>query len=218
MNQVQVRSERSDGFTLVEMLVVVAVMALILSAVAPMVFDTLVATKLTSAGDSVNSQLSLARQIASSRNMDVEVRFYRYNDPDQPSTEPEFRAVVVVDPPDVLVAPGAQAVSTGLALAETYYLPSGIVIADKGALSPMLRSGSSLPDAERFVRKAGNAVYIPVVFYANGSTSLTVPANQAYLTLAEAKKVEEGSAVPKNFYTLQLDPVTGRSKVFRPGN
>jgi uncharacterized protein (TIGR02596 family) len=208
--------KNSQAFTLVEMLAVVAVVALILAAVAPMVFSTLLATKLTTAGDALMGQVSLARQIAVSRNREIEMRIYSYVDPEMVGSEPVVKAVVLVETPDLVNT----AATVGVAVAETYYLPSGIAIARDPNLSPILsQGGSAKNDQERFIRKAQNATYRSVRFLPDGSTSINLPANRSYFTIGDDRLLgaNSGGKVPDNFYAIQIDPVTGRARAYRPG-
>jgi uncharacterized protein (TIGR02596 family) len=216
------KSYKEAAFTLVEMLAVVAIAGLIIAAVAPMLFSTLFATKLTSAGDSVLSQISLARQLAVSRNRVLELRLYSFADPGAAGEELEVKAVVVVEPPNSIAAAGAGGGgnNNATALTEVYYLPSGISIARTANLSPLFVKGTPQQDREQFIRKARNAQYVAIVFYPDGSTSIpqTVPdATNAYITLADSRLINNaGASVPDNFYAIQIDPLTGRPRAYRP--
>lgn len=53
--------------------------------------------------------------------------------------------------------------------------------------------------------------------YPNGSTSLRVPLRTASLTLIPTKSYKADlSTAPPNYYTVQIDPVTGRGHSYRP--
>jgi uncharacterized protein (TIGR02596 family) len=208
------------GFTLIEMMVVVAMIALITAAVAPMVFNTLVSTRLTSAGETLAGQLSLAQQIAVSRNQTVEVRFYQYVDPESPGSKPAYRALAIMQ------ASSADGATNQLnkQLTDTYYLPSGIAVSDSAAMSPILASGrvQSEADKEKIIRRASDARYKAFLVRADGSTNLEqlmrgdYRPNQCYFTLGEDRVLQDSSTVPKNFYAVQIDPSTGRTSTYRP--
>ncbi len=214
MEQLQLSSvqmNKAKAFTLVEMLVVVAVIGLITAAVAPMVFGTLVATKLNSAGQTMSSAISLAHGLAVAESHEVEVRFYSYVDNDEPGSKEAYRAIVMVNP-------ALNATDDGLQLGEIIRLPSGIIIGESTALSPLLTSSNlpTMPDKEKFI-KASTARYKAFRFRADGTTSVaSVDANQCYFTLGEERLIADGGRIPPNFYAIQIDPLSGRAASYRP--
>lgn len=210
---------KHKGFTLIEMMVVVAMIALIVAAVAPMVFSTLISTRLASAGETLAGQLSLAHQIAVSRNMTVEVRFYQYEDPESPSSLSAVRALAIMQASET-----GSASQLGKQLTDTYYLPSGIAIGQTEALSPLLASSAirSEADREKIIKRSSNARYKAFQIRGDGTTNIEqlmrneyMP-NKSYVTLAEDRAIGNGQSVPKNFYAVQIDPVTGRTTSYRP--
>lgn len=207
---------RQAGFTLIELMVVVAVIALVTSAVAPMVFSTMASTRLTSAGQSLASQISLAHQLAVSGNQEIEVRFYEYEDTSAPGTGKGFRAVAMVRSASMFSTAGAAGL--GQQVSDTFYLPSGIVFGSGARLSPPLSQLSSEQDREGIIKKARGATYRAFHFFPDGSTDLPMhqmAANQCYFTLGEERLIADGS-VPKNFFAVQVDPNTGRTSTYRP--
>jgi uncharacterized protein (TIGR02596 family) len=200
------------GFTLIEMLVVVAVIALITSAIAPQVFSSLMATRITSAGETMASQLALGHQLAVSGNQQVEVRFYQYVEPASPGSVSGFRALVLMK------SAGDVGGLLGQQLTDTFYLPSGITIGNTAILSPPLQVLPFGPDKENIIKKVQGATYRAFHFYPDGSTDLpqfALKAHSCYFTLGEERIIADGS-VPKNFYAVQIDPSTGRSVTYRP--
>ena len=208
------------GFTLIEMMVVVAMIALIVAAMAPMVFSTLISTRLTSAGESLAGQISLAHQLAVSGNQTIEVRFYQYEDPEYPGSKAAYRAVALMRASDYGTTSSAEQTQ----LTDTFYLPSGIVIGDSLEMSPLLASGSITPrvDRERIIKRSSTARYKTFQVRPDGSTNLELlmggsyQPNKTYLTLGEERAVQDSSQVPKNFFAIQIDPTTGRTTTFRP--
>ncbi len=214
---------RRAGFTLVEMLVVVMIVGLIVAAVAPMVFNTLSSTRLTSAGETMAAQISLAKQMATSRNEGVEVRFYSYVDPETPGSSDQVRALALMR-----VSSTASVAASGAVMMEpltpVFFLPSGIIADDSSTLSPMLSGNylSKQTDSEKVIKRAVSAHYRAFRFAADGSPNLMsltpdgdYQPNKSYLTLVEEKG--GGSVgIPKNFYTLQIDPATGKTSSYRP--
>lgn len=228
MNTIQFRTgsvarrQAGRGFTLVEMMVVVAMIALIVAAMAPAVFSTLVSTRLTSAGESLAGQISLARQIAVSGNQSVEVRFYSYEDPESPGSKAAYKAIAIMRSS---TSGGGTTTGSNMAqLTETFYLPSGIVIGDSADASPILASGSIVAhtDTERIIKRTTTARYKAFQINADGSTNLEklmgagFHPNLAYFTMGEERAMESDSSIPKNFFAIQVDPSTSRTSTYRP--
>ena len=80
-------SLKSRAFSLVELLVVIAVIAIVAGYAVPAVTTMLKGSQLTQGSQMVVDQIALARQTALSRNRSVEVRFYKYADPETPGEE-----------------------------------------------------------------------------------------------------------------------------------
>jgi uncharacterized protein (TIGR02596 family) len=200
------------GFTLIEMLVVVAVIALVTSAVAPMVFSSLMATRITSAGETMASQIALGHQLAVSGNQEVEVRFYQYAEASEPGSVSSFRALALMKTASEVGG------LLGQQLTDTFYLPSGIVVGNGAILSPPLQVLPFGPDKEGIIKKVQGATYRAFHFYPDGTTDLpqyNLKANRCYLTVGEERILANGT-VPPNFYAIQIDPNTGRTVTYRP--
>jgi uncharacterized protein (TIGR02596 family) len=213
---------RARAFTLIELLVVVAMIGLIMAAVTPMVFGTIASTRLTSAGEGLMGQLSLARQYAVSQNRAVEVCFYYYEDPETPGSKDQFRAIALME-----AQLGTTSTSTSLRrqITDTFYLPAGMVISDDPKLSPLLNAtGSSLTNDQEQVVRRGQARYRKITFNSDGSTDIAslfgtgaYQPSDSYLTLGEENVLERlVSGIPDNFYTIQINADTARLKPYRP--
>ncbi|NNM30386.1 MAG: prepilin-type N-terminal cleavage/methylation domain-containing protein, partial [Akkermansiaceae bacterium] len=70
------RGRTGGGFTLVEILTVLAVIAIMISLAAPLIGDYPEGRELASEADNVESQMAYARLIAVSSGAPVELRFY----------------------------------------------------------------------------------------------------------------------------------------------
>jgi uncharacterized protein (TIGR02596 family) len=212
----------TSAFTLVELLVVITVISILLAFAAPALFNGLGASRLTGAGDTVMSALSEAQQTAFAQNVAVEVQFYSY--PDIMEAQPAFRALRmfrVTNPPGIVA-------DTVKSLGEIIKFPSGIIIATDGTLSPML-ADSTLPDTSENSGMTG-ATYCAIRFLPDGTcrkvtaTSAGLAAltlldlQESFLTVVEDDgKTYNSQQLPTNFYTIQTDPVTGKSRSYRPG-
>ena len=126
LNQSRVR----QGFTLVEMLTVVGIIALLVALMTPTLLDVVRSTRLNAAGDGLLNRLSLAQQTAISRSSEVEMRFYKYVDQDSDRAEDDLYYAYQV----VLTPNGAPA----KAVSDVYYLESGVILSSHPERSPLL--------------------------------------------------------------------------------
>ncbi len=222
------------AFSLLELLVVMAIIAIIAALTLPAFNNLGRAQSLSSAGSNLLDQFALARQTAVAQNRVVEVRFYkRRENPAQPASEsvnPErfrsFRTMIYEEP--VRDATG-NFVTMAIALTTMQDLPTRVVISEEQVFStlifpytntapprPLLRENIS--DAERDV------TYQVVRFRANGGTDLgvngTPDGDKWFLTIKSDNDPKVGtgtSARPaNNFFTIMLDSVSGRARAYRP--
>lgn len=195
------------AFTLVELMVVVAVMGLLLALATPGLSRVISANRLTAAGEGLLFKVSLAQQVAVTENRPVELRFYSY------STD----GVDGIHAYQLFFLNQSGGVAT--AIENATYLGEGSVVLAEGGLSPLLdglNNGAETAATEDPFQ-ARNATYRSMVFYPNGSTSIHLPLRQSYVTLVQPSDLDEaGTSAPPNYYTLQIDPVTGRGRSYRP--
>jgi uncharacterized protein (TIGR02596 family) len=196
------------GFSLVEMIIVLAIVTMLIAVATPYTLGALQAANLSSAGDTLMQKISLVQQRALTKNEPVGLDFYYYTKDDVKachaiqmiSYDPATNQAVPLEPPVYLAAQSALLV--------------------EGALSPMFSTNqtavSTGPALLSPFQKLG-ATFHRVIFYPNGSTSLRVPLRTAYLTLISAKDYKKDlTTPPPNYYTVQIDPVTGRGHSYRP--
>jgi uncharacterized protein (TIGR02596 family) len=225
-------SRLKRAFSLVELLVVIAVIGIVATFAVPAVQGMLRGSSLTTAAGSLVDQMSLARQHALSKNRIVEVRFYRMADievPGEEATDPKtghFRAFqffemseagIMVPVGKVVRMPDAIIMNPGPVL-------SDILMEDETRLLDAVPSRD--PEMARGV--GHNYQYAAFKFYPDGSTSLT-PTGTAgkpseggrwYITvhaLADLGRTQTNTVPPPNFFTWMIDPVSGTSKSLRPG-
>lgn len=227
-------SLRTRAFSLIELVVVIAVLAILAAFSVPAVTSMLQGSSLTQASQLLVDQVNLARQLALSKNTIIEVRFYRYGDPDTPGedvTKPEdgqFRAMQLFE-----VLTNGAAIPAGkfeefpnsVTLAADREKPdSGISsLLDKGSLKKQEDLGkkdpyhNSIPELPKGIKKQYE--FVSFRFMPDGSTTLG-PTTLWYITMHgvnDRPKSKDGKvAPPDNFFTLQIDPVTGATKIFRP--
>jgi len=216
------RTRSVGAFTLIEMLVVVAIIALIVAAMAPLVFGSLAASRLSAAGEIMAAQISFARQRAVSANEEIEVRFYSYDDPEAAGNQANINAMGIYR--TTLEATGGVTNPDPVPISEVYYLPTGVVVSGAQVMSRLLAKAESEIDSKRHIQKA-QATYKAFRFLPDGSTNIlqilgaeegeTQFYAQSYLSLVE-DRFADSPEVPKNFFAIQIDPSTGRVTSYRP--
>ncbi len=218
---------RPHAFSLIELIIVISVIAIIATFTIPALNTILKGSYLSQGASTVVGQLNLARQQAISRNRQIEVRFYRFADPESPGEKVEepasgfFRALQVFEMRGNVAVP----------IDKIQRLPGAVVLSytetDTG------NSGlSSLLDGKTWIKKAGTGTYggadprlprvdlsyeyVALRFLPDGSTDRK-PTDKWYVTVVEANaKREPGGKPPANFFTVQIDPVSGTIRNFRP--
>ncbi len=239
--------KRPAGFSLVELLVVCAIIALIVGFTIPAATTIIRGSQLTQGSQLLVDQLALARQQALSKNRAVEIRFYKFADPESPGedkTKPETGRYRAFQAFEVLES-GAT-----VPLNKVQRLPSSVAI-NEGELSSLISDASKAgtdgtnakkptdpatknPDSITAPEIPGvekNYVYVSFRYLQDGSTDLSLVDPSAsgstpknwFLTLtgielpAKLAKPETGTDKKKiNFFTLQVDPVSGTTKPYRP--
>jgi uncharacterized protein (TIGR02596 family) len=227
-------SFRTRAFSLIELVVVISVLAIIAAFSVPAVTSMLQGSSLTQASQLLVDQMNLARQLALSKNTIIEMRFYRYGDPDTPGedvTKPEegqFRALqlfeVLMNGAAIPAGKFEEFPNSVTLSANREKADSGISsLLDKGPLKTQddLSKGDayhkSLPELPKGIKKQYE--FVSFRFMPDGSTTLG-PTTLWYVTMHginDRPKTKDGKVTPPdNFFTLQLDPVTGTTKIFRP--
>lgn len=214
----------NPAFSLVEVLFVISIITLLLFLTLPAFEQMLKGSRVTIAGNAVVDQLNLAQQTAISRNEPVEVRVYRLPDESlAPATRPppkDYRALQLFKTrPDGNVEP----------LQAPLILPAGVIFVSNPSSSSILDQSNSGPLTDKVVHPASDSqplIQLPGYgnnyefrrfrFRSNGETDMKQVA--AFVTLvSRADKVQDfRTNLPGNFYTVQVDPVNGRTRSYRP--
>ena len=227
------------AFTVIEMLVVITIVVIMLALSTPALMRTLQASKLASAGDTLLGAISQAQQLASTNNLPIEIRFFKFTtDLDIPGARQDFRAYQVFQVKTAALTSGSALTESFIPIGGLVRLPDSITLVADVDLSPLLngtpqqdtKNGAS-PGYSGVAGATFNALRfmpdgtyrIPGTASNSGLTSLkfavdTTDITNCHVTLAS----DAGTAItkgnlPSNFYTIQIDPFTGKARTYRPG-
>ena len=231
-NKFNTRRCLREAFTLIEMLTVLIVMSVLIAVVAPNLLGIINSTRMTSAGDSLINFMNLAQQEAIATNIPTEIRFYKYSENEGNDSQSLIRAYQVVrlgrlghDAPSQ-DDEGAYALVE--AVTEPAIMDSTLAISETEELSPILQN--FFPEGEEIFKRSA-AEYAAVRFYPDGSFRVPTrggagaadevgvvssPLDESYLTITAESDVESSGSRLKNYYCIQVDPFTGKSRVYRP--
>ncbi len=240
-NRRSAAASKRDGFTLVEMLVVIAVISLLLAVSAPAFLGSITGSRMSQAGDQFAGLLSEAQQRAVATGRPIEIRLYRQatDGVDSGSGGGYFRSMLVLeyyqqgehDPRTGTASFGEmKALDAPIALARRSLenLPGGYVISENAALSTLItelpESRSSGDTAVKTYVRRGDSFeeyHLPTeddfrsfIIYPE-TTSLNIDEKWFFTIVSDLEATNDASKVT-NFYTIQIDPFNARMTLYRP--
>jgi len=205
------------AFTLIEMLIVVATLAILLGSATPALLGMMKSSRLTGAGDLVLGQLNEAQFIALSEFTDVEVRIYEMPDFSVADSDLKLRGIQlhVLRP---LPADQAGSDSTQEAFqpaAPIARLGRSVEISRNDTFSSFMSLPFKTDPESPFGPGGANLRYIAFRFHSDGSTDL-LGGQPWFLTLTDQDVDPASNTTPPNFFTIQIDTTTGKLRIFRP--
>lgn len=196
------------AFSLVEMLVVLAIIAIVSALVVPAVNGIGGAFTMTTTGQTVLDQLVSARQLALSRNRNAEVRFYK--------SAPEIGTGDIFRGTQIWVQAQKDGVVSYQPTGRVQWIKNGFKILESETYSPLIGNDfeEGYGGTTDLPKGKSTSLYVAVRFRANGAPDAPLTPANNFLTLAGER--ESGDTVPANHYTVQIHPLTGRATVYRP--
>jgi uncharacterized protein (TIGR02596 family) len=215
------------GFSMVEMLVVLTVVAMLMAFAAPNVISLVSARTLSGEGSVIRNQLTMAQQLAVSKNADVEVRFFKWADESSAQTQEEFSAFQLFqynNKGEMIPISAFFRVRAPATLSEDY---STLLQPGYGSNDKDKKYGFQSPQEGTYAAPRGfgggtvDTKYVSFRFRPDGSTDLPNKSGQQskdtwYLTLVEGVGAATSGSLPQNYLCLQINPYNGVVNEFRP--
>lgn len=210
------------AFSLIELLSVMALISVLAVATVPALRGTLDGINVSGAAGVAEAELLLARQTAISRNLPVEVRFYKYDD----GSGEAWRLMGIVIPKAYSGQAADEWITTGKVL------PGGIAFEDTSEYSTVLSKASapsgSDPVAPWTTQESATAPkllqnrnFVGFLFNPDGSTNLpskdASDQSQAWcFTLKNPRSQAVANAPAANYVSIVVDSLTGRTIAYQP--
>ena len=192
------RRSREWGFSLLELLIVVAIMITLMSLATPALTSLLESGNLARGGQALADEINLARQLAASQNRVVELRILKNETP------PGYGLLQVW---------GTDAGGTNVPLSRVMKLPQNIVIAENTTLSAAIEKTptATMPTNSSMAGRA----YTYLRIRPSGAVDPSLAMSNFFFAVVSSRSATN-SALPPNYVTIQVNPLTGTPLVYRP--
>jgi uncharacterized protein (TIGR02596 family) len=192
----------TPAFSLIELLVVIAILGILIALLVPAFSSIGQANQLTSGAQILVAELNKSRQEAIARNRAVQVRFFTV----PPKNEPGNTSLKGMRAIQSVVMDEMGGLGTNARFGRISHLPNGIQISPNSSLTSLVLTTNGNTNLPVF----GNSDFVAFRFRPDGGTDL---GTNSFWTLVTDRST---NAIPENFATVQIDPRTGRVRLFRP--
>ncbi len=211
----------SKGFSMIEIMVVIGIMAGLFVIGAPTMGAIFSTSKLSQGASHLQNFLQRAAQIALKENVGVEIRFYRFDDPNTPQKDELFQAYRMfrIKPNDT-TSTGAQVELLAEGIEPLQRMPGNCFIADKNNMSTLL-SDKVIVGTEENVRgiqprRRVSADYRGFLIRPDGSVNLPPDAKWFLTVLAKEDFYKKREHAPNNYSCMTVNPSNAGVKIYTP--
>jgi len=187
---------RPCGFSMVELLIVMGILMLLVAVSIPALSGMKRSSDMQVGASRLIEQFQLARQLARVKNRPVQVRIFP-DDKAQSDKNASIQLYIARDDGEYEAAE------------RKIVLPNGVGFSTSGGFSDLLT------DYSQKTNDSKNGDFYIFSFRAGGHPNVSTTNKPPVITLMPRADVA-AAQLPPNFVTLQVEPQTGRSRIYRP--
>ena len=217
------RASSTLAFTLIELLVVVAIIALMLVMAAPTMTSAFKGSKLNQGAESLRNFLASAHLTAIKRNLPVELRFYKYDDPDTPESTVHciaYQMYVVELSNDSDDADVSKSKVVYTKVADLQHLPAGVVISLDPKQSTLvgteMRTGKESIKGVDPEKNETEVDFYAFQFRPDGSMNLSTTKKWFLTVMGRDEYIRGKENTPSNYVCLKLNAFNGDIRWLQP--